>query len=480
MSHVVHTLGGVKAAAHLWYEFTEEMRYRWENGYSIPGVAPGFPDQRTCLLHQKLQMLNCCVERKLQREKVARAGSMEVEDFESDSEDEEFFDCSAEYPNVDIKEERRGSECGHKHSLWNQPVGRFSKNGNLRLLNTGEPLYIPITQEPSPKTEDQVEEDTEVLLQLGTDDHGAEMRRRLMSASLLSDMESFKAANPGAILEDFIRWYSPRDWIEGDEVNEYGQKKGTLSARMQIKGNMWLDVWEAAKPVPARRQKRLFDDTREAEKVLHFLESKKPSAFAELLLPPLTHAAICRLLQEQKEDLQMLPESFRRIIKIAERITRNRSTTRLRQYDELALEIVDAEAVIAQANSLELKFSLASETVQNPELRTFLSKLMHLPEVDVPGGPRGAIGLRIQTMFADAQKAAQLLSDMEPLNLAEEVPWSTTSSNFPQPSIREFVMRVLAARPAPSSHPTPQRLTAVLKKKEFRLAGCFSHDTTFH
>lgn len=102
---------------------------------------------------------------------------------------------------------------------------------------------------------------------------------------------------------------------------------------MQIKGNMWLDVWEAAKPVPARRQKRLFDDTREAEKVLHFLESKKPSAFAELLLPPLTHAAICRLLQEQKEDLPMLPESFRRIIKIAERITRNPSTTRLRQYD---------------------------------------------------------------------------------------------------------------------------------------------------
>jgi Rab3 GTPase-activating protein catalytic subunit len=47
-------------------------------------------------------------------------------------------------------------------------------------------------QEPSPKTEDQVEEDAEVLLQLGTDEHGAEMRRRLMSASLLSDMESFK------------------------------------------------------------------------------------------------------------------------------------------------------------------------------------------------------------------------------------------------------------------------------------------------
>jgi hypothetical protein len=36
MSHVIHTLDD-KAAAHLWFEFTEEMTYRWENGYMIPG-----------------------------------------------------------------------------------------------------------------------------------------------------------------------------------------------------------------------------------------------------------------------------------------------------------------------------------------------------------------------------------------------------------------------------------------------------------
>lgn len=39
-----------------------------------------------------------------------------------------------------------------------------------------------------------------------------------MSASLLSDMESFKAANPNGTIEDFIRWYSPRDWIEDDDT----------------------------------------------------------------------------------------------------------------------------------------------------------------------------------------------------------------------------------------------------------------------
>jgi Rab3 GTPase-activating protein catalytic subunit len=100
---------------------------------------------------------------------------------------------------------------------------------------------------------------------------------------------------------------------------------------MQIKGNMWLHVWEAAQPVPARRQKRLFDETREAEKVLHFLESQKLSAVAQLLLPALTHAAICRLLREQKEDLSMFPESLQHIVKTGEKITRNPRPT-LRQY----------------------------------------------------------------------------------------------------------------------------------------------------
>ena len=43
---------------------------------------------------------------------------------------------------------------------------------------------------------------------------------------------------------------------------------GELSQRMQIPGNVWVDVWQSARPVPARRQRRLFDDTKEAEKVL--------------------------------------------------------------------------------------------------------------------------------------------------------------------------------------------------------------------
>lgn len=107
------------------------------------------------------------------------------------------------------------------------------------LVDTDEYLYVPVTQEPVPKTEDQLEDDAEVMLKLGpgsgkfqlgrqfilthtknlTKIWNLELRAQMMSASLLSDMESFKAANPNGKIEDFIRWYSPRDWIE-DENGE--------------------------------------------------------------------------------------------------------------------------------------------------------------------------------------------------------------------------------------------------------------------
>lgn len=72
-----------------------------------------------------------------------------------------------------------------------------------------------------------------------------------------------------AKLEDFVRWYSPRDWIENEFVDENGVvvKQASLSPRMQLPDNLWVEVWQQARPIPARRQKRLFDDGKEAEKV---------------------------------------------------------------------------------------------------------------------------------------------------------------------------------------------------------------------
>lgn len=55
------------------------------------------------------------------------------------------------------------SSSSYVDTATNKPEGRLAKSGDLKLLNSEEPLYIPITQDPSPMTEDMLEEHAEVL-----------------------------------------------------------------------------------------------------------------------------------------------------------------------------------------------------------------------------------------------------------------------------------------------------------------------------
>lgn len=55
-------------------------------------------------------------------------------------------------------------------------------------------------------TEDMLEEQSEVLAKLGTSAEGSQLRARMQSASLLSDMESFKVRGRGAV--DLIKEFS--------------------------------------------------------------------------------------------------------------------------------------------------------------------------------------------------------------------------------------------------------------------------------
>lgn len=59
------------------------------------------------------------------------------------------------------------AKSNQKYQPWNKPEGRLSRLNDLKLVECDEPLYIPITQEPVPKTEDQMEDDAEVMLRLG-------------------------------------------------------------------------------------------------------------------------------------------------------------------------------------------------------------------------------------------------------------------------------------------------------------------------
>eukprot|EP00118_Oscarella_pearsei_P011301 m.74901 g.74901 ORF g.74901 m.74901 type:complete len:117 (+) comp35922_c0_seq5:2654-3004(+) len=72
---------------------------------------------------------------------------------------------------------------------------------------------------------------------------------------------------------------------------------------MEQPNNMWVEMWSMAQQVPSKRQKRLFDDTREAEKILHYLSGLSVRAMICLVTPILLHAAFDKLSQNEFSKL---------------------------------------------------------------------------------------------------------------------------------------------------------------------------------
>ncbi|XP_049583641.1 rab3 GTPase-activating protein catalytic subunit isoform X1 [Syngnathus scovelli] len=499
--------GGLRAVAYLWQEFVLELRYRWENSYQMCGLQEA-PDLRCCLLHQKLQMLNCCIKRKQARDSIRKSSERSNEtafqnihqvtevtaansssqitalspgkflDSWSDSE-EEFFECLSDQWDTEspcIRREKDGNNA--------RAEGRMHPCHNMTLLNSSDLLFIPVTQEPAPMTEDLLEEQSEILAKLGTSAEGAQLRARMQSACLLSDMESFKAANPGSVLEDFVRWYSPRDFLE-EIVNENGQTvlKGKLSPRMKIPGNIWVETWENAKAIPAHRQRRLFDDTKEAEKVLHYLEMQKPADLCRHLLPCIIHATILKLKEE--EAFENIPTVKKNIQKAT--IQAGKLLQQFHLDDNNLEDCIDSliamEMIIAQFRSLKTKFGIAEaeNEDQREKLRLFLNSLLEEPEVVVIGAGQGKVGGIIHRLFLITKETAILDKESEPRKEEERKLTEGDSKirDFPSPAGREILLRTCIPRPAPYSKALPQRLFCVLTREEFRLVGAFSSDTSF-
>ncbi|OMP04374.1 Rab3 GTPase-activating protein catalytic subunit [Corchorus olitorius] len=147
-------------------------------------------------------------------------------------------------------------------------LGANQPADNLTMLETGEPIYSPITQEGPLLTEDLIRETEELVLRTGSVGAGC--------SQLLSDMQAFKAANPGCILEDFVRWHSPPDWTETDSSDEANSSA--------TRGNLWRELWETAKPVPAIRQTPLFDEDLAVDGILNFFEDIPTSELFQQLL----------------------------------------------------------------------------------------------------------------------------------------------------------------------------------------------------
>lgn len=263
---------------------------------------------------------------------------------------------------------------------------------------------------------------------------------------------------------------------------------------MEVPGNAWQEAWENAKPVPARRQRRLFDDTREAEKVLQFLSGLRPGETMQLLMPNLLHAAAHRTLKEPLGVVPHAKDLVRDAIALIAQMSRLPCRPEVKHYShahnadyekrnaivtDLVKRLAHCETVVSQAMSLRAKFLKDATAVTEQaepddveavasQMETFVQNLYMLPEVGVVGAGRGPAGQLIQAMFREAQKAAHMFTSDEGL---------TSQQIFPPPDSREYILRTSATRPLAHSRETPQRMYCCIKKSGvFRLAGAFSVD----
>ncbi|KAJ0751338.1 putative Rab3 GTPase-activating protein catalytic subunit [Helianthus annuus] len=225
LAEAIGCLKTIRRMALFWCRVVAEIRRLWSEGQHIPGIpADETPDLNCCLLYQQLQVINCCISRKNRRAIVT-----------------ESLDSVLKQANINDDMAPSNGETALMYARVSSGelvlrLGAATQCENLTMLETGEPVYAPVMQEQPLLTEDLVKETEEFILRTGSVGAGC--------SQLLSDMQAFKAANPGCILEDFVRWHSPPDWMEPatDDVSkdsldgDNGSSRGHLSMRMQKEG----------------------------------------------------------------------------------------------------------------------------------------------------------------------------------------------------------------------------------------------------
>ncbi|PHT62932.1 hypothetical protein T459_33219 [Capsicum annuum] len=278
----------IRAIAAFWIEFVREVRWCWEESQPLPRMpVTGVIDLSTCLINQKLHMLSICIDKKCQ---LNQEGPHAEEDFfDSSSQDGDtqasFVECdSLSTPDRPKDPASHISRFIHSDAVkLSDPkdstcIRRGSSGvvGSMMLLKSCQNMHAPFTQDPPLMTEDMHEERLQAIEALGESfKFSAQLEKDILS----SDMSAFRAANPDAVFEDFIRWHSPRDWETDDSMEKSTNDwppRGKLSERMSERANSWRKIWNEAPPLPASEQKPLLDPNQEGEKALHYLETLRP------------------------------------------------------------------------------------------------------------------------------------------------------------------------------------------------------------
>ena len=235
-----------------------------------------------------------------------------------------------------------------------RPGARCPVQGvNLKL--SGDQLYAPYLQRPFPLTDDLVLERRVMLDRVKRSgekkrtilQRRIDLAQRLQKPKLLSDMSSFKAANPNSTIDDFTKWYgnpgSPLDEYGEDASAEIdcGEAYHETAARKLDKASeamkvlmatreFWTDTWAAATPAPAAEQLPLFDYASSVEVVIDYLEQMHPANLVNQVMGVNLSTAYFTLISSAGDTLKVA------IIEVAFK--------KLRQKIDLALDTLSRDA----------------------------------------------------------------------------------------------------------------------------------------
>jgi Rab3 GTPase-activating protein catalytic subunit len=211
------------------------------------------------------------------------SGSDDIDDF-YDAAETEFLNFDSFTAGERAFSTRRGARC---------PIL------GVGLHHSGEQLYAPYLQRAIPLTDDVIAERR--LMMFGQNTNGVasgnhinmwqrlEVAHRLLKPKLLSDMQCFKAANPGATFHDFVTWYgnptNPLSEDEEDVIPTTAEQRPGDSGNivdstraMDLTRDFWFTTWEEANPIPAIEQGPLFDAESTVEMALDYLENIHPAS----------------------------------------------------------------------------------------------------------------------------------------------------------------------------------------------------------
>lgn len=123
--------------------FCNQLRRRWREGQPISRMPiDENPDLRYCLLHQQLQLINCCIARRKRR--AADLAALEaMSEYESQEGNSPKSSESVKLPSTETPVLLYAKIKSGEKILR---IGADRPAADLLMLETGEPVYSPITQ----------------------------------------------------------------------------------------------------------------------------------------------------------------------------------------------------------------------------------------------------------------------------------------------------------------------------------------------